>query len=322
MNVAQRIWTSSTTSDSRLKSLLVYGFMPEETGGQLKPAPGAAFHIGMACVCLATIPMTYAGSRLASIQLDITGSAIAMLMLFAILAPLPIYWHQRGWIVLREATLVIAWELLLPAMIPPLVLIAARSHLPLQDSFLVHADHTLGFDVPRLAAWAHRYWIGPFLDACYVWGVRLLPVAALAPVLAGKIRHAREFLLANVIAFVIGLPLFALLPAVGPWYSSHTAPTVGQLTCQNYLLSLRVPGPYVAHLQPAGIICFPSFHVIWAILCAAALWGFRPLRIPLALFSAMVILSTMTTGWHYLTDVLAGIAVAYVSLAIARVYAV
>ena len=55
-----------------------------------------------------------------------------------------------------------------------------------------------------------------------------------------------------------------------------------------------------------------------AIFCAAALWGFRLLRIPVALLSGMIVISTVTTGWHYVSDVAAGIAVACLSLAIAK----
>jgi membrane-associated phospholipid phosphatase len=65
----------------------------------------------------------------------------------------------------------------------------------------------------------------------------------------------------------------------------------------------------------------PSFHVIWAILCAAALWGYRPLRVPVALLSIMIVFSTLTTGWHYFTDVLAGVVVAAIAMVIARRYA-
>jgi membrane-associated phospholipid phosphatase len=68
-----------------------------------------------------------------------------------------------------------------------------------------------------------------------------------------------------------------------------------------------------------AIICFPSFHAIWAIFCAAALWGFRLLRLPVALLSGMIVVSTVTTGWHYVSDVVAGVAVAGLSLVIANV---
>jgi membrane-associated phospholipid phosphatase len=138
----------------------------------------------------------------------------------------------------------------------------------------------------------------------------------------GKMKHAREFLLGNLVAFAIGLPLFALLPAIGPWYYHHLAPNPAQAACWAQLLSMRLPGPYRFEDQTASVVCFPSFHVIWAILSAAALWGFRPIRIPVALLSAMIVASTLTTGWHYFSDVLGGILVAVLSMAVARIYSV
>jgi membrane-associated phospholipid phosphatase len=38
------------------------------------------------------------------------------------------------------------------------------------------------------------------------------------------------------------------------------------------------------------------------------------------LLSGMIVVSTVTTGWHYFVDVLGGIAVAGLSLAIANAY--
>jgi membrane-associated phospholipid phosphatase len=57
---------------------------------------------------------------------------------------------------------------------------------------------------------------------------------------------------------------------------------------------------------------------MWAILCVQALWVFRPLRIPVAILSGLIILSTMTTGWHYFSDVLGGILLAAVAIATAK----
>jgi membrane-associated phospholipid phosphatase len=44
------------------------------------------------------------------------------------------------------------------------------------------------------------------------------------------------------------------------------------------------------------------------------------LRIPVAVFSAMIILSTLTTGWHYFIDVLGGLVLATASLAFAKFF--
>jgi membrane-associated phospholipid phosphatase len=66
------------------------------------------------------------------------------------------------------------------------------------------------------------------------------------------------------------------------------------------------------------IVCLPSFHAIWAILCAAALGGFRPLCIPVALLSGLIIASTVRTGQHYFANVLAALISSALAIAFAR----
>jgi len=161
--------------------------------------------------------------------------------------------------------------------------------------------------------------LGSVLNRTYSWVVILLPLSVLLPVLAGRLKYAREFLVANLISFAIGIPLFALLPAIGPWRYFHFPPSQAQTSsCELPLLAMRHAGTYVLGSQEAGVVCFPSFHVAWAIFFVAALWGFRWLRIPAVIVSAMVILSTMTTGWHYFVDVLGGIVLAVISIVFAK----
>jgi membrane-associated phospholipid phosphatase len=287
---------------------------------QIQSKAELGFHLRMACGTLTVLIISVIGCKLTSIHTDIGGRVIAIVMTLAMVAPLPIYWHEKGRHVLREAALVIPWELLLAATLSFPVLIAARLRLPLQDSLFAHIDQSLGVNLPGIVEWADQHWLGAVITKSYLWLLPLLAAAAFAPPLMGQMKHAREFLLANLIAFAIGVPLFALLPAAGPSYYYHFAPNPAQAACLVQLLSLRLPGPYMFQGQGADVVCFPSFHVVWAILCAAALWGFRPMRIPVATLSAIIIASTLTTGWHYFTDVLGGIAVAVLSLAIARIY--
>jgi hypothetical protein len=289
---------------------------------RIQSSVNLSFHIRIAYGSFAVLIISFVGCMLTSIHIAIGGRVIAIVVMFAMVAPLPIYWHEKGRTALREAALVIPWELLLAVTLPFPVLIAARLRMPLQDSLFGRMDQSLGICVPGIVAWADHHWLGTMINRSYPWLLPLLAVAAFAPALMGKMKQAREFLLANLVAFAIGVPLFALLPAVGPWYYYHLAPHPAQANCWAQLLSLRLPGPYIFQDQAAGVVCFPSFHVIWAILCAAALWGFRPIRIPIALLSTMIIASTLTTGWHYFSDVLGGIAVAAISMAIARIYSV
>ena len=276
------------------------------------------FHLRMTYACVILAVVSVVGCVLTSVHTDLGSRALALLCLVAIVSPLPAYWHEKGRSTLRDSTLVIPWIVSVAILLPFPTLIAARLNMPLQDSLLSRIDDAFGVSVPSIRLLASHHWVGLMLNRSYTWLFWLLLTAVFAPTLLGKLSHAREFVVANLIAFAVGTPLFGLLPAVGPWYGHHFAPTADQLASQLHLLAVRLPGRFVFDRQQLDIICFPSFHVIWAVLSARSLWGFRPLRIPIAVLSVMIILSTMTTGWHYFSDVLAGLAVATSAIVVAK----
>ena len=275
------------------------------------------FHVRMAWASAILLIISVAGCKLTETHTDLTDRAIGVVAVLAALMALPVYWHDKKRPDLRDATLTLPWAALVAALLPFPLLIAARLRMPLQDSLLAHLDEVFGIRIPSIVSWASHHWLGSVLNRSYGALIPLLAIAFVVPALAGKLKYAQEFVSANLIAFAIATPLFALLPAVGPWFHYHVGATAEQLYCQADLLSIRLPGPYTFMSQGAGIVSFPSFHVIWAVLCARALWGFQRLRIPLALLSGMIVISTMTTGWHYFSDVLAGLIIAFVSILIA-----
>ncbi len=170
--------------------------------------------------------------------------------------------------------------------------------------------------------WAARHsWAGIVLNRSYALLLPMLLTAIFLPALAGKRKEAQEFIAANGIAFAIAVPLFAVFPAVGPWVVYHFAARIDQQQCESLLFALRTSGTFLAMPgQDTAIMCFPSFHVVWAVLSARTLWGFRSLRIPVSALAALILISTMTTGWHYFVDVLGGLVVAVVSILLARSY--
>ena len=277
------------------------------------------FNLLMASACSGVLVITVVACKLTSLRLpNPLGIAIALAFAAAVVFTLAIFWHEKGKMDLRDAALTIPWVLLLSAILPPLVLAAARLDMPLQDANLARFDQWFGISVPNIVSWSSRHWVGNLINRTYTLLSPLLLLSVFLPALTGKVKNAQLFVLANLIAFTIGLPLFALLPAIGPWYGFHVAPTLHQFDCQTAILLFRAPEHRVTHID--AIICFPSFHVIWAISCAAALWGFRFARIPVALLSGMIVVSTVTTGWHYVCDVAAGLAVAILSLTLAKAF--
>jgi membrane-associated phospholipid phosphatase len=290
-------------------------FLHRRKQAKLLRVPQLGFHLWMAAAATTLLAVTLAG-RYATSATDAPtpGVFLAPVLGFIGFAWLPLYWNEKAKPHLRDAAATIPWAIVLTVLLPMPVVVAARLGMgrPLNDALFAHLDHQLGVSVPGLVAWGSNTAAGRLISLSYPLVVLWLPVAALLPAFTGKVRYAQEFLTANVIAFAIGLPLFGLLPAIGPWQGFHFAANGAQQACGQSLLLLRIPGPYL--YQPAGVVCFPSFHVVWAILCARAMWGFRWLRIPAFLLSASIILSTMTTGWHYFVDVLGGLALATIAL--------
>ena len=110
-----------------------------------------------------------------------------------------------------------------------------------------------------------------------------------------------------MVAGLIVLACFLVAPAIGP---CAVAPSADQAHYLEHFRELRAGARGGLDLADAeGLITFPSFHTVWALLLVAACP--RPLKAASVLLNAAVIVATLTTGWHYLSDVLAGIVVYY-----------
>ena len=259
------------------------------------------------------------GCRLTGVEItDLQARAVAALLITAAYLPLPLYLHRKWNVALRDSSLCVYWAALFWIVLPFPVDIAARlgRAFPLRDGYLARWDVLAGVDVTDAVHWASGNPAGQVLNACYALLTPLLVVAFLVPGFTGRVLAAKRVLVANLAAFAIGLPIFALVPAVGPWVLLHISPRPDQLACQATVEQIRAAEIY-AH-RPAGIICFPSFHVMWAILSAAALWPVRWLRVPAMVVALAIIASTMTTGWHYFSDVVAGLLLAAAAMGVAR----
>ena len=276
------------------------------------------FNIHMAYACVAILLVSVLGCLLTSTHVSDPG-ILALGLGAAIVVALPVILYLQGKekFYLRDSVLTVLWALFFTLMLGFPVTVAARLviGIPLQDEHFVVWDRWLGVNVTSIAAWASNHWQGNLINKTYPMLFPFMKLSILLPILTGKVKYAQKFLTANLVAFSLGLPVFALLPGVGPWFGFHLSARPDQAYCEALVLLIRQPGPYL-YRYPSGVICFPSFHVVWAILCVHALWGFRLLRIPVSLFAALIVLSTLSTGNHYLCDVLAGFVLAVVTIVI------
>lgn len=250
--------------------------------------------------CLVSAPPGSAHSALPLLE-------TLLLLTPPLLVPAAFFHERKAWC-RRDAFLMIPWTLLIALLITQAAPTTATYAFPLRDSLWRSMDEHLGINIPAIMGFTARH---PLLQAvltdCYAWALHpLVLLAIFLPALLGRRETAQRFVLANAFSFALALPCMLLLPAVGPWVGWHFQPTHLQQACEASIYSLRRGSLSISN-SFGGIVCLPSFHVFWAVVSAQALLPFRLLRYPAILAAALITVSTMTTGWHYGVDVLAGL---------------
>lgn len=140
------------------------------------------------------------------------------------------------------------------------------------------------------------------------------------------------FMTSSTLMWLTGAWLYMLIPSLGPAYRfpdiwfpyleelKRTQFTQAMLM-RNYQAVIRLArgGPPATIILSAGIAAFPSLHVATQTLIA--IWmrnWWRPGAILFALAAFFVFIGSMITGWHYLIDGIAGVALAFASYALGQ----
>jgi len=245
---------------------------------------------------------------------------ITVLVLTAPLVIPAALFHDRKKYVHRDAALMLPWTLLIAALIVQAAPITATLAFPLKDALWRNLDQHLGINLPAIIAFVHWHpAIDVLLSRSYAFTLHPLVLCAiLLPALLGKREAAQQFVLSNAFSFVLALPLMIFLPAIGPWVGWAFPPDKLQIACEATIHALR-QGSLDIHDNFGGIVCLPSFHAFWAIVSAQALYTFRYLRYPAIAIASLITVSTLTTGWHYGVDVIAGVLMVVICTLLSRV---
>ena len=195
-----------------------------------------------------------------------------------------------------------------------LTYVVARADLSLRDTQLAHCDKLLSFD------WHH--WTSFIISHRKLELVFALAYSTILPQTLGSVIYFShvgrpdrndDLLWTSMLAAIITTILSALVPAMGPHLSGQNVVWSATLAAiRNHSATIF----RLEHLQ--GIIDFPSFHTVAAILLV---YSHRP---PLRSFHAiltlnvLMLLSIPSEGQHYLVDILSGAIVAATSIAAVR----
>jgi hypothetical protein len=198
---------------------------------------------------------------------------------------------------------------------------------PRIDLLLAAADRALGFDWYRtMLVMAHH----PFLNGIffYVYNLILPEIALVLIALAwcGKVQSVYRFCLAIALGALIAIAIWAVAPSVGAASVYTLPPAIARH------LTLAVTGDYgralvaLLHngpgtISPAdlrGLIAFPSYHGILALILIWYAREVRWLRWPVLAINAVVLICTPIQGGHHLVDVLASFPVTALTLFLAE----
>lgn len=196
--------------------------------------------------------------------------------------------------------------------------LAAARHVPLVDNALAAMDAAVGFNWLALFTWLkiEHPTIGWMLDLIY--DTMIIQVFILLIVLFStkRLMHTRAFGWLFAVTLLIVIPISMALPAEGAW--AHYG--VVHLTSAYYLpefYAIRSGSMVIDLAKVTGIIQFPSFHAALALILILSSRGtfLFPIYIPL---NVLMIISALTAGGHYLTDVAFGLAIVPVAILLLR----
>lgn len=187
--------------------------------------------------------------------------------------------------------------------------------------FLGHSPAALLHDLLGQGLAAH------ILAAIYVSFTHLVPLAFVSGlVFADRIRDGYVFLMSAMWVWILGIASYYLIPSLGPFASAprvfdglaHTSITAGQVDYMARRAHL-LETPEAPHAF-ASISAFASLHVAFTFMVLLMLryFGLRRAARVLGIYLIGVILATIYFGWHFVTDDVAGIVLAYLAVLFAR----
>lgn len=187
--------------------------------------------------------------------------------------------------------------------------LACTANQPFFDSTLVYIDSSLNVNSASIVLWLRQYdiWhdIFSFIYQSYYFEWITL---VLYFTYRGKWLHLQRFLTQFMIAAPLAIFISIFTPAQGSFVWYHYTPSLYCASALQHVLELRHQILDISTVD--GVVTFPSFHTIMALIYA---YNFRFERkiifIPVLILNLLIIFSCLPIGQHYLADILGALPV-------------
>ncbi|MEX0344327.1 MAG: phosphatase PAP2 family protein [Rhizobiaceae bacterium] len=201
--------------------------------------------------------------------------------------------------------------------------LASATDKPLIDGQLAAIDAALGFHWPSFLEAANSSPV--FANSLVIAYHSLFPqfiALLLVYSTTQRVDRALEFLALLAVSFLFTAGLMVFLPTAGAYPHFRPAPEAFEaftaragMWHYSDLLRLRSGEPFNLLVSNAeGLVTFPSYHTVVAIMIVYSLRLVPIAAVPAALLNATMIIGTLPEGGHHLVDVIAGLIVALVSI--------
>ena len=192
---------------------------------------------------------------------------------------------------------------------------------PRIDGSLAAIDRSFGFDWPLVMAMVARH---PAINGLFnaVYSTMLPQVALVIVVLARRSTYPAiyRFCLAVAIGALLCIAVWAIAPSFGAFSVYDLPANWGHLPLaldKNYardLVALLAQGPgLIVPDNTRGLIGFPSYHAVLALLVIYYAWKASWLRWPAIILNLLVLAATPIQGGHHIVDVLGGALVSVIA---------
>ncbi|CAM4434337.1 MAG: hypothetical protein LEGION0403_FIIPPAGN_01137 [Legionella sp.] len=184
---------------------------------------------------------------------------------------------------------------------------------PVIDQYIVKLEALMGIDTAAIVSWTNEHrQFKALLSTIYDSLAYQMSIIPLLVLFSCRFHLLREYYFLLLSTVLLGFGFYYVFPTVAPAsIFNHSLFESSQIATGLKFSELH------HHIVPTtnegGLIAFPSFHAIWAILCVNLLREWPIACIVFAIINLVLIASCVLLGWHYCTDIVGSLIMLFIS---------
>ena len=196
-----------------------------------------------------------------------------------------------------------------------LAIVGLAAGFPLEDTRLMAWSHAVGIDHRAILEWlAARTPLGAILSKAYLLSVPMMFLAPVVLAATGQFERLKTFVWLYVVLLTACVVISIVVPAKGfAVYEAPPAELMARLPPGASTFYAKISEAYrsgaLRTIDPSlleGVVVFPSFHTIMALLATYVFWRTHLLWLLSLAVNGMVLISVVQIGGHYVWDVVGG----------------